>query len=99
MMSAEPRLRSHAAADPGVMLLQNGTQTVAVELLDAAVHLHDLLIPRKSLADFLRQVAPDERETRFIEAVQVGVFWPQRASLAQHPDFVRSQVHLIFKGV
>src|SRR5229473_1708380 len=99
MMSAEPRLRSHGAADPGVMLLQNGTQAVSVELLDAAVHLHDLLIPRKSVADFLRQVAPDERETRFIEAVEVGVFCLERASAAQDLDFVRSQVHSILEQV
>src|SRR5258708_29618226 len=88
MMSAEPRLRRHAASDPGVTLLQNAIQIVAVELLDTGVHLHDLLIPRKGLADFLRQVPPDERETRFIEAGEGGVFFLRRASAPQDLDFV-----------
>jgi len=80
-------------------LLQNETQTVSIELLDTGVHLHDLLIPRKGLADFLRQVVPDERATRFIEAVEVGVFCLERASVAQDLDFVRAQVHAILQQV
>lgn len=70
-----------------------------IELLENGVRVHDLDIPRKSVADYLRQVREEERESQFMEAVEVGIFCLERASAARDLDFVRSQVDSILQEV
>lgn len=59
---------------------------------EAGIRIKDLEVPRRAVADYLRERAADEREGALIEALEVGVFCLERASGARDLDFVRREV-------
>src|SRR5207249_12285666 len=66
---------------------------------ESSVHVQDLEIPRKDVADFLKSVPDEERETTLIRAVEVGVFCLERARTSQDTEFVRRQVETLLGQV
>lgn len=71
----------------------------SLEILDAGIQIHDLLIPKKDVADFFRTLKKEERELTFIQAVEIGVFCLERARLSQDTEFVRRQVESLISQV
>jgi hypothetical protein len=70
-----------------------------IELLEGGVRIHDLDVPSKGVADYLRQVPEASREFQFVEALEVGIFCLERATAARDLDFVRAQVDSILGEV
>src|SRR5438128_2226770 len=75
------------------------TSVDAVELLTTGVRIHELNVPRKSVADYLRELPQDERESHVVEALEVGIFCLERAVAVRDLDFIRSQVTAILDDV
>jgi DNA repair exonuclease SbcCD ATPase subunit len=71
----------------------------SLEVLDAGIRVHDLLIPKKDVADFFRPLNEEERELTFIQALEVGVFCLERARLSHDTEFVRRQVESLISQV
>jgi hypothetical protein len=71
----------------------------SLEILDAGIRVHDLLIPKKDIADFFRPLNEEERELIFIQALEVGVFCLERARISQDTEFVRRQVESLISQV
>jgi hypothetical protein len=70
-----------------------------IELLEKGVVIHNLAIPRKVVANYLRELPEEERETHFIDALEVGIYVLERAGAVRDLDFVRSQVEALIEGV
>jgi len=64
----------------------------SVEVLDIGVHVRDLLIPRKDIADYLRGIPNAEQELAFIQALEIGIFCLERARQSQDTEFVKRQI-------
>lgn len=63
-----------------------------IDVLDSGVHIHELSIPRKDVADYLRTVPDNEQELVFVQALEIGVFCLERARQSQDTEFVKRQV-------
>jgi predicted nucleic acid-binding Zn-ribbon protein len=74
-------------------------QKSSIEILDAGIRIHDLLIPKKDVADFFRPLEEEERELTLIQALEVGVFCLERVRLSQDTEFVRRQVESLISQV
>jgi len=74
-------------------------QKSSIEILDAGIRIHDLLIPKKDVADFFRPLEEEERELTLIKALEVGVFCLERVRLSQDTEFVRRQVESLISQV
>jgi hypothetical protein len=70
-----------------------------IVLSDAAVHILDLEIAGKDIADFLRRHDEAERELVLARAIEVGVFCLERAASQQDTEFVRRQVDSLLTAV
>lgn len=64
----------------------------SVEVLDTAVHVRDLLIPSKDIADYLRSILEVEQDLALIQALEIGIFCLERARQSQDTEFVKRQV-------
>jgi len=64
----------------------------SVEVLDIGVHVRDLLIPRKDIADYLRGIPNTEQELALIQALEIGIFCLERARQSQDTEFVKRQI-------
>src|SRR5438128_1055669 len=82
-----------------VRVLERANGAPLIEVLLGGVFAHELEIPRKAVADYLRDFAEEERESQLIQAVEVGIFCLERAGAARDMDFVRSQVKSIIDEV
>lgn len=71
---------------------KSSTSRARIEIGEAGVRVRDLEIRRRSVAEYLRELAPEDREAAFVHAVEVGVFCLERAGGARDLDFVRRQV-------
>jgi hypothetical protein len=76
-----------------------GISETSIAVLDGGVRIADLDIPRKPVADFLRQSSERERDLAFVEAVEVGVFCLERATGVRDLEFVRRQVEGLLTAV
>lgn len=72
---------------------------VRIEIVHDGVLIHELDVPRKAVADYLREVPVLERGGALVHALEVGVFCLERASGARDLDFVRKQVEALLTGV
>src|SRR5262249_9868823 len=76
------------------------TETAAcIEVLDSGIRISDLDIPRRAIADYLRESPQEDRELAFVDALEVGVFCLERAAGARDLEFVRRQVDGLLAGV
>lgn len=75
--------------------MQNGS----IEMCEAGIHVHDLRIPQKEIAEYLRPLPEAEREVAFLQVVEMGVYCLQRAQTSQETDFVRRQVESLLAQV
>lgn len=66
-----------------------------IEVRSSSVHIVDLTIDRMEVADYLRDVPPEEREAALIRALEIGVLALWRAASARETEFVRQQVELL----
>jgi hypothetical protein len=73
--------------------------TKKVFLLDRAISITDLEVPRKDVADFLRSVGEPQVEATLIQAIEVGVFCLERARMSQDVEFVRRQLDSLLNRV
>jgi hypothetical protein len=73
--------------------------TKKVFLLDRAITITDLEVPRKDVADFLRSVEEPQVEAMLIQAIEVGVFCLERARMSQDVEFVRRQLDSLLNRV
>jgi hypothetical protein len=73
--------------------------TKKVFLLDRAITITDLEVPRKDVADFLRSVEEPQVEATLIQAIEVGVFCLERARMSQDVEFVRRQLDSLLNRV
>ncbi len=80
-------------------MAKQGRSGARIEVGEATVVVRDLEIPRRSVADHLRDLGPEEREMALVEAVEVGVFCLQRAAAARDLDFVQRQVEGLLREV
>lgn len=74
-------------------------QKSSIEVLDAAIEIHYLIVPNKDVADFLRPLKEEERELTIIQALEVGIFCLERVRLSQDTEFVRRQVESLISQV
>src|SRR6202007_2151208 len=70
-----------------------------VSILETGIRIHDLDVPRKDVADFIRSAPEAERDNALVRAIEVGVFCLERASSAQDLEFVRRQVESLLDKV
>ncbi len=70
-----------------------------ITIADGSLHITDLEIPSSEIADFLRKVPEQERESTLLRAVEVGVFCLERAHTSQDTEFVRRQVERLLADV
>jgi hypothetical protein len=70
-----------------------------IEILGNGIKVLELLIPRKDLADFFKIITEDERETTFIQALEIGIYCLERAKISQDTNFVRRQVESLLSEV
>lgn len=66
---------------------------------DDRIHVGDLEVIGKPVAEYFGALPTDERELGLIQAIEVGVFCLERASGVRDLDFVRSQVDGLLKAV
>jgi hypothetical protein len=66
---------------------------------DGGIHIADLGIPRKGIAEFLQNIEEDEREASLVRALEVGIFCLERAKTSQDTEFVRRQVESLVSQV
>src|SRR4051812_42447525 len=59
---------------------------------DQQLHVANVVIERHDVVDFFNSVPEDEREARFVHAVELGVFCLQRTTLHLDSDFLKRQI-------
>src|SRR6058998_3531028 len=64
----------------------------AIRMMEAGIHVHDLVIARQDVVDYLRAIPEEERVPAFLHAVEVGVFCLERARAGADLEFVRRRV-------
>jgi hypothetical protein len=75
------------------------TATASIEVFDSGIRIAALDIPRKPVADYLKDTPEGELELSLINAVEVGVFCLERAAGASDLEFVRRQVEGLLAAV
>ncbi len=70
-----------------------------VEVIAGTVHVENLEVNRKDVADYLLSFEEDERDTALIHAVEVGVFCLERARSGLDTQFVRRQIDSLLTEV
>src|SRR5260370_36923553 len=65
-------------------------QTVAIR--NKQLHIKSLQIRQRDVVDFFSTVPEEERESRFIHDVELGVFCLQRTTLSLDVDFHKRQI-------
>ncbi len=70
-----------------------------IQVSDGGIRIIDLEVPRKEVADYLRSVPEDERESALIHVIEVGTFCLERARTGQDLEFVRRQVDSLLASV
>src|SRR5712691_8141738 len=69
------------------------------EIFAGGIHVVDLEVPGKPVAEYFNGLPMDARELALVQAVEVGVFCLERASGVRDLDFVRSQVDGLLTAV
>jgi len=80
-------------------MASNATATPDFEIFDDGIHVVDLEIPGKPVAEYFNCLPMDARELALVQAVEVGVFCLERASGVRDLDFVRSQIDGLLTSV
>ena len=70
-----------------------------VVVRDQQLHITNLEIDRRDVVDFFASVPEEERESRFIHAVELGVFCLQRTTLHSDADFFKRQLTTLVADV
>lgn len=70
-----------------------------IDLRETGVLIERLEVPRKDVADFLSHIPEAERESRLVQAIEVGVFCLERAQTSRDLDFVKRQVESLLTSV
>jgi hypothetical protein len=71
----------------------------AIEISETSLIIHDLSVPKRDVADYLRSVPEKERAGAIIHAIEVGVFCLERARTAQDTEFIRRQIDSLLHNV
>ncbi|PYY15945.1 MAG: hypothetical protein DMG60_16260, partial [Acidobacteria bacterium] len=66
---------------------------------DQQLRITNLEIDRRDVVDFFTSVPEEERESRFIHAVELGVFCLQRTTLHLDADFYKRQIQGLLEEV
>jgi len=70
-----------------------------IEVMENGIRVHDLDIPRRDVADYLRRIPEEEYELAFVQAVEVGIFCLERSRTSQDTEFVRRQFESLLNKV
>lgn len=66
--------------------------TPQIEVREASIHIVDLEVTRKDVADYLRGLPEEERPQAVAQAIEVGVFCLERARSGFDTQFVRREI-------
>ncbi len=70
-----------------------------IDVTETGIHIHDLEVVSKEVADYLRGELDEEREWTVVQAVKVGVFCLERGRDGQATEFVKRQMESLLVDV
>ncbi|GJD23922.1 hypothetical protein RIVM261_088780 [Rivularia sp. IAM M-261] len=81
------------------MVLTNGTKSSNIQVKNNSVLIQNLEITSKDAAEYLLQIAPEDRLQAITRIFEVGTYCLQRTQNSQDLDFVKRQIQALLKEV
>ncbi|BAZ16801.1 hypothetical protein NIES4071_86790 [Calothrix sp. NIES-4071] len=82
-----------------IMVLTNGTKSSNIQVNNNRVSIQNLEITSKDAAEYLLQMAPEDRLQAVTRIFEVGTYCLQRTQNSQDLDFVKRQIQALLADV